>query len=737
MFGKEDQNAAVRALPFYNRVSKRLLFLAVLLGCILGIFVVQPIVYPTMRGGPPGEFMLFLMEQAERWPVHLSFLSMLDTISVLTTMPEISFQVNFPGEMIEKTRKIVADLLNYQDNEGVSLSETLLGFPGREAKNLGWQAHYPVILIPGMTSTGLEVWESEGCASAFFRDRIWGTLSMFHLMLLKKACWIRHILLDPCHGKDPFGIKLRAAQGLEAADYLMPGYWVWGKMIEALASIGYDTTLLSMASYDWRLSFEDLEIRDHYFTRLAGAIEMNLLVHEKKTVLLAHSLGSLVILYFFQWANHYKGETWVEMHVDTLLSIGGPFLGLPKALSSLLSGEMKDTAQMGILESYFLELFLSKKERALLFQSWSCLTHLLPMGNSSIWDLDLPKFGKKDSTEEQNKEFTLGGGAFIYSKNLGLLVNTDSLITFLRRFPYFPDFFHAKLARCFKENCESQNEHHHGNNTVINGLTNEAKSWANPFKSPLPNAPNMKFYVAYGIGQPTERAYFYTNTTVNFALLKEPIALDSFSKLCGTMRTNVSDEYLNSLSTSDRDPSTSGGGAEINFAVDTSINVAELSIRRGVLFTDGDGTVPLLSAGYMSIKGWRSSSTGTTCSSTLTTSPLNPFGVQVFTREYIHEPIEAVSRKGINVRGGPKTSDHVDILGNHHLTLDILKIVSGNNIVKARQSDDKTSENVSTEMASAGCNSTTTNSSQSEGFAACDGGFLGDLIESNIREMLN
>ena len=42
-------------------------------------------------------------------------------------------------------------------------------------------------------------------------------------------------------GLDPEGIKLRAALGLEAADYFLGGYWVWGKVIENLAFVGYDS----------------------------------------------------------------------------------------------------------------------------------------------------------------------------------------------------------------------------------------------------------------------------------------------------------------------------------------------------------------------------------------------------------------------------------------------------------------------------------------------------------------
>lgn len=39
-------------------------------------------------------------------------------------------------------------------------------------------------------------------------------------------------------------IKLRAATGLEAVDFFMPGYHVWAKLIESLADLGYDSNNL-------------------------------------------------------------------------------------------------------------------------------------------------------------------------------------------------------------------------------------------------------------------------------------------------------------------------------------------------------------------------------------------------------------------------------------------------------------------------------------------------------------
>lgn len=47
-------------------------------------------------------------------------------------------------------------------------------------------------------------------------------------------------------GMDPENaeIKLRAAEGLEAVDFFMPGYHVWAKLIESLADVGYDSNNL-------------------------------------------------------------------------------------------------------------------------------------------------------------------------------------------------------------------------------------------------------------------------------------------------------------------------------------------------------------------------------------------------------------------------------------------------------------------------------------------------------------
>jgi phospholipid:diacylglycerol acyltransferase len=77
---------------------------------------------------------------------------------------------------------------------------------------------HPVIMIPGVISTGLESWGTEEASRQYFRKRLWGSWSMMKALILDKASWKRHIMLDKNTGLDPPGIKLRAAQGFDAAD---------------------------------------------------------------------------------------------------------------------------------------------------------------------------------------------------------------------------------------------------------------------------------------------------------------------------------------------------------------------------------------------------------------------------------------------------------------------------------------------------------------------------------------
>ena len=192
---------------------------------------------------------------------------------------------------------------------------------GREAKAAGMSKKHAVMLIPGVISSGLESWSTDEAGSAFFRKRMWGGGSMvsfclgplaqasiaeprFHeqiqAIVTRKQEWIKAMSLDPVTGLDGEGSKIRSAQGLDAASYFITGYWIWSKIIENLAVIDYDYNDLSLQAYDWRLAYINLQERDAYFSRLKAVIEHNLKVTGKKTVLVSHSMGGSVTLWFMK-----------------------------------------------------------------------------------------------------------------------------------------------------------------------------------------------------------------------------------------------------------------------------------------------------------------------------------------------------------------------------------------------------------------------------------------------------
>lgn len=496
--------------------------------------------------------------------------------------------------------------------------------PGRQLKAQGAKAHFPIVMIPGVTSTGLEIWEGKSCAQSLFRQRLWGTLTMLRTLLTDKDCWIEHLRLDPRTGRDPEGIRIRAAQGLEAADFILPGFWVWARIISNLAEIGYDNNNLHMAAYDWRLDIGNLETRDRYFTRLKSQIEiMYSSQGGRKVVIIGHSLGSQVWLYFQKWVEADPKRArdqiggggsveWIDKHIESFVNLAGPLLGAPKSISTILSGETRDTAQMGTLETYILDLLLNKQERLSLFRTWMGGFAIFPKGGTRIWGSaekgspDLPKgIGIVDLGKEANKTFTFDDLDKIREIVLPASVNER-----------YKSFYSEGIANPGAEIVKNDLDH---------------RKWINPLESRLPVAKNMKIYCMYGIGHDTERGYIYKNRT------QENTRDTTFTK------ESVDQRFL-----------------ILPMSIDLQEEDRAKGLYKGVHHVDGDATVPLLSLSYMCTHAWRNF------------IHLNPSNIKIITREFKHAPTNRVT----DLRGGPGTSDHVDILGNHDLTLDILKIAS-------------------------------------------------------------
>lgn len=478
---------------------------------------------------------------------------------------------------------------------------------GLKVRSEGLTADHPIVMVPGVISTGLESWGTSNSSLIYFRKRLWGSWTMMRALVMDKEAWKRHIMLDKVTGLDPPGIKLRAAQGFDATDFFITGYWIWNKILENLASLGYDSTNSYTAAYDWRLSYPNLEVRDQYFTRLKFHIEMAVHVQKKKVVLTSHSMGSQVVFYFFHWVASEQGgnggDDWVERHIDGWINVSGCMLGAVKDVTAVLSGEMRDTAQLNSFAVYGLEKFLSKEERAEIFRAMPGISSMLPMGGNAIWgDLesapdDLP--GQEYSygsllNFRGSQNWTVPSKNYTVEEAMEYLFNTTD------------DWYKDQVRGSY-----SQGVAH--TEAQVEANEKDPRKWVNPLETRLPLAPNLKIYCFYGVGKPTERAYYYR-------------------------------------------PPEPGVVTHLNMTIDTGFTGGH--VDHGVILGEGDGTVNLMSTGYMCNWGWKM-------------KRYNPAGVKVTVVEMPHEP------ERFNPRGGPNTADHVDILGRQNLNEYILRVAAG------------------------------------------------------------
>jgi phospholipid:diacylglycerol acyltransferase len=473
--------------------------------------------------------------------------------------------------------------LQQHEREAVNYDSFMVGL---HLQAQGVQAKHPVIMIPGVISTGLESWGTDTHSRQYFRKRLWGSWSMMRALLVDKPNWKRHIMLDTNTGLDPPGVKLRAAQGFDAADFFITGYWIWSKILENLATIGYDPTNSFTAAYDWRLSYDKLEIRDQYFSRLKSYVEVAVKTKGEKVVFLSHSMGSQVLFYFFAWveAEGYGngGSTWVDDHVESWINISGCMLGALKDVPAVLSGEMKDTAQLNAFAVYGLEKFLSREERAEIFRAMPGLSSMLPKGGDAVW-------GNCTWAPDDRPGQKVSFGTFINFKESNSTEKSPKNLTISESIDYLLDnsdpFYRAEIMRSYSHGVAHTTEEVEANMAKPN-------KWVNPLEARLPRAPNMKIYCFYGVGKETERSYFYREEPSNLT--------------------------------------------KLNVTIDTTVSKDE--VINGIVPGEGDGTVPLLSNGYMCNKGWKM-------------KRYNPGGVQIKVHEMPHEPDR------FSPRGGPNTGE--------------------------------------------------------------------------------
>ncbi|EKX47055.1 hypothetical protein GUITHDRAFT_159571 [Guillardia theta CCMP2712] len=499
----------------------------------------------------------------------------------------------------------------------------------------GVRAKHPVVMLPGIVTTGLELWSGEDCAKGYFRQRMWGTMTMVQNMLLNTKCWLRHMALDPVTGLDPPNIKLRSAQGFEAADFVVGGYWVWSKLIENLADIGYDPSSMFMASYDWRLAYPLLEDRDQFFTRLSSQVEVMVDGNGAKAILVAHSMGGNVLFYFLHWATANRRRDWVDKYIHSVVGLAIPWLGVPKGISAVLSGEAKDTAEMGVMGG-ILDHHLPRRERRRLFRSWGSAPSMFPKGGDVFWGGRNKSFPAPDLLDDEEKAWKCASLLHMEGEDLSVEEAIDYVLESSSKGPvqdgqlanYHKWYSHGLRTTPFENDSRKRKRTHRSSDKSeqcsSQELGNETKYWTNPLEMPLPFAPNLTIYCLYGVGKETERSYFYKRTNKNISKNQTDDAQDM---------------------------------EDVEWRIDTALEDSMTSL--GIIRGHGDGSVPLLSLGFMCQRGWK-------------TRHWNPAGSKTVIREYVHEP----SSNFIDMRGGDTSADHVDIMGNRHMINDVLMIAS-------------------------------------------------------------
>ncbi|KAJ7874819.1 phospholipid:diacylglycerol acyltransferase [Mycena olivaceomarginata] len=497
----------------------------------------------------------------------------------------------------------------------------------------GLSAHYPVVLIPGIISTGLESWSTEPEYRPFFRQKVWGGFNMLSLVTFNRDKWISAMMLDPVTGLDPLGAKVRAAEGIDAASSFIQGYWIWAKIVENLAAVNYDTNNLYLAPYDWRLSYYNLEERDGYFSRLKTTIEGFKYRQKKKTVIAAHSMGAT-------WVESPEhgggGPDWVENHIEAYISIAGTHLGVAKAMAAFLSGEMRDTVQMNAASAYVLERFFSRAERQKLFRSWAGSASMWVKGGDAIWGTpsgapdDIPGSNHThgDLIAFRGPPSPPPGGA----SNAGVEVTTRNMTV-----DTAGDWILQHTSSSFQVGV------HRGDEAVLKANNADHTKWSNPLEVQLPHAPSMKLYCVYGHGK---RSYWYAHGNeydemADSAAGTEPQCVDPADGACAA-RTPFDTPLLRK------------SWIDAEYTDETLYP----RIRNGVKLGEGDGTVSLVSLGAMCVEGW-------------TRKRWNPAGIKITTVELPHRPVPSIPR------GGANTSEHVDILGSTGLNEIILKVATG------------------------------------------------------------
>ncbi|CAD5181320.1 unnamed protein product [Musa acuminata subsp. malaccensis] len=580
--------------------------------------------------------------------------------------------------------------------------------PGVKLQKEGLKAKHPVVFVPGIVTGGLELWEGHQCADGLFRKRLWG--GTFGEVYKRPLCWVEHMSLDNETGLDPPGIRVRPVTGLVAADYFAPGYFVWAVLIANLARIGYEEKTMYMAAYDWRMSFQNTEVRDKMLSRIKSNIELMVSTNGgRKVVVIPHSMGVLYFLHFMKWVEAPApmggggGPNWCADHIKAVMNIGGPFLGVPKAVAGLFSAEAKDVAVAraiapGVLDSDFLGL-QTLRHVMRMTRTWDSTMSMIPKGGDTIWggfdwspeggyecspkkhknndshaSKDVDGASKHKNNDSHASKDVNGASKDVDGetvKSQSQSVNYGRIVSFGK---HVAETHSAKIQQIDFRGAVKGNNVAHSNASCREIWTEYHElGWAGikavaDYKAYTASslldllhfvAPKMmqrgSQHFSYGIADNLDDPkYMHHKYWSNPLETKLPNAPDMEIYSLYGVGILTERAYVYKLSPS--------AECYIPFQIDTSANGGHQQncLQGGVYLADGDETVPVLSAGYMCAKGWRGK------------TRFNPSGIKTYVREYNHAP-PANLLEGRGTQSGA----HVDIMGNFALIEDVIRVAAG------------------------------------------------------------
>ncbi|XP_010261970.1 PREDICTED: phospholipid:diacylglycerol acyltransferase 1-like [Nelumbo nucifera] len=554
--------------------------------------------------------------------------------------------------------------------------------PGVKLQKEGLRAKHPVVFVPGIVTGGLELWEGHQCADGLFRKRLWG--GTFGEVYKRPLCWVEHMSLDNETGLDPPGIRVRPVPGLVAADYFAPGYFVWAVLIANLARIGYEEKTMYMASYDWRLSFQNTEVRDQTLSRIKSNIELMVATNGgKKVVVIPHSMGVLYFLHFMKWVESPApmggggGSDWCAKHIKAVMNIGGPFLGAPKAVSGLFSSEARDIAVARAIAPGVLDKdvfgFQTLQHVMRMTRTWDSTMSMIPKGGDTIWGtLDWspeegyncgPKKQRSNDTQVPDHNNTESLDCQVKSVNYGRIISFGKDVakahsSKIERIDFRGAVKGNSLANmtCHDVWIEYHDMGWGGIKAVADYKVYTAGSILDLLHFVAPKmmkrgGAQFSYGIADNLDDPKYKHYKYWSNPLETKLPYAP-DMEIYSMYGVGIPTERA--YVYKLNPA----------AEccIPFQIDTSAEDenAGSCLKGGVFSVDGDETVPVLSAGFMCAKAWRGK------------TRFNPSGIRTFIREYDHAP-PANLLEGRGTQSGA----HVDIMGNFALIEDIIRVAAG------------------------------------------------------------